>query len=160
MKKQISPDKAAEHLGVVDFVKINWETLLEKLNTIEVATHDDEAANFVAQSLPIMSGIVHVGSTFENYRDTLVRIKGTLGDNAFEGEDATLLTMLLLRYVVGKVRGKYIPDELIEIESMKDHEVKKGKSKSELKQDYTGKKETCERLAKKMKSAFDKDWYY
>ena len=95
-----------EHLKVKEFIENHEQDIYEKLEKFEesasVASREDEHA-FIAESLPLIEGIVQVGSTPKDFEKASGWLKGLLP----QADPALALSALVLMYVVGRGHQRF-----------------------------------------------------
>lgn len=93
--------EAVEHLGIADFIEQQRTAIFKRLeqNFLHSADqHDQTALLFIAESLPIASAIIQVGSTMENFQRTRTWIRETVPDADY----VSIMSVLTLIHLVRK----------------------------------------------------------
>jgi hypothetical protein len=102
VKKMLhSAEEAVDLLVLRNFVRDNKNAIYKQLEDCDARVSQgpsglDPDAAFIAQSLPLISGVIHVGSTRENFEAAATWVQ----KQSPHAEPASLLSTLVLLYVV------------------------------------------------------------
>lgn len=102
-------DKAKEVvediLGAKDFIESHEDEIFERLEEFESRTTKNSEGDimFIAEALPLTSGIVHLGSTADNFKKAKAWVRTNLPDS----DTVSILSALTFLYLVDKGWQKF-----------------------------------------------------
>jgi len=94
-------EEIAGILAIANFVDSQKNTICEKIKSFYLLAkaYPQPDVAFVGLALPLISGVIHVGSTVDNFRTAVEQIK-----RLFPGkDDVSVLSRIVLAYVVNKL---------------------------------------------------------
>jgi hypothetical protein len=96
-------DKAKEVvediLGAKNFIESHQDEIFERLEEFDSRTTNSEGdIMFIAETLPLTSGIVHLGSTADNFKNAKAWVRTNLPDS----DTVSILSALTFLYLVDK----------------------------------------------------------
>jgi hypothetical protein len=96
-----SANEAVKRLGLKDFIQDNKAAIYGQLEDCDTRVSErpsglDPNAAFVAQSLPLIGGVIHVGSSRTNFDDAATWVQ----QQSPHAEPNSLLSTLVLLYIV------------------------------------------------------------
>lgn len=101
-------DKAKEVvediLGAQDFIESHQDEIFERLEEFDSRTKNSEGdIMFIAETLPLTSGIVHLGSTADNFKKAKAWVRTNLPDS----DTVSILSALTFLYLVDRGWQKF-----------------------------------------------------
>lgn len=154
-----------EALGIEVFLKDNRKIISDKLKEVNlhITNHPGENAIFYRDALPIVTGIIHVGSGISKYKEAKQKIINFLkakGLSSQESDVQLVLASIILRYIVESEK-KWLMDDINDItakmSSIKNSDVgdvaKYGEYKAQL-GEVIAKQETWNIICVRVESLF------
>jgi hypothetical protein len=95
-----------ETLNLKEFITTHEADIFAKLESCDAHTkklESDGTIMFITEILPLITAIIHVGSTSENFKDAKNWVRNSLP----EADPVSVLTAITFLYIVNRGRAKY-----------------------------------------------------